>query len=60
LKANLAIGAYDIHVAKGTIPDPVWPPKTMSELLEIAFGGGRLVDKPDHDLIKRLRSWRPD
>ncbi len=51
----MSLGGYEIIVAKGEIPEPVWPQKTMTELLEIAFRDGRFVDKPDHDLIKRMR-----
>jgi hypothetical protein len=55
LKPNMTLGGYEILVAKGAIPDPVWPEHTLMALLEIAFRDGRLVDKPDHELMRRLR-----
>jgi hypothetical protein len=54
LQANMARGAYDV-VTSDKIPPPVWPNVTMRELLSIAFGDGRLVDRPDHPVIRQLR-----
>ena len=54
IKANMALGAYEIFEASATIPDPVWPDLTFQELLRIGFRD-RVVDRLDHPLIKRLR-----
>ena len=54
VKANMALGAYEMFEASATIPDPVWPEVTFQELLRIGFRD-RLVDRFDHPLIKRLR-----
>ena len=54
VKANLALGAYEMFEAAGTIPDPEWPQETLRELLRIAFSD-RLVDSLDHPVIRRLR-----
>jgi hypothetical protein len=54
IKANMALAAYEICQATGTIPDPVWPDETFQELLRTAFRD-RVVDRVDHPLIKRLR-----
>ena len=55
VKSNMSLGAYDIFEASCTIPDPEWPDDvTFLKLLEIAFKG-RLVDSPDHPVLKRLR-----
>jgi hypothetical protein len=54
VKANMGLGAYEIFEAAGTIPDPEWPDLPLQELLRIAFKG-RLVDRLDHAVIKRLR-----
>jgi len=54
VKANMALGAYEIFEAASTIPDPEWPELSFQELLRIAFRG-RLVDRLDHAVIKRLR-----
>ena len=54
VKANMALGAYEMFEASATIPDPEWPEVTFQELLRIGFRD-RLVDRFDHPLIKRLR-----
>ena len=54
IKANMALGAYEIFEATGVIPDPIWPNETFQDLLRIAFRD-RVVDRIDHPLIKRLR-----
>lgn len=54
VKANMALGAYEMFEAIGTIPDPEWPELQFQDLLRIAFRD-RLVDRPDHPLIARLR-----
>lgn len=54
LKANMALGAYEIFESQGVIPDPEWPEQPFQELLRIAFKE-RLVTSLDHAVIKRLR-----
>jgi hypothetical protein len=54
IKANMALGAYEMFEAGSSIPDPTWPTQTLQELLEIAFRD-RLVDSVTHPIIKRLR-----
>jgi hypothetical protein len=54
VKANMALGAYEIFEAASSIPDPTWPTQTFQELLEIGFRD-RLVDSLSHPIIKRLR-----
>jgi hypothetical protein len=54
VKANMALGAYEMFEASSTIPDPEWPDVTFRELLRIAFRD-RLVDRLDHPVIQRLR-----
>ena len=55
VKPNMAKGAYDAAKAIGELEPPKFPDKTMTELLEIGFGNGRLIDSPDHPVVKRLR-----
>ena len=55
VKANMGVGAYEYFLASGTIPDPEWPPYTFNELLRVAFGRERLVDRLDHPILKKLR-----
>lgn len=54
VKANMALGAYEMFEAVGTIPDPEWPAITFQELLRIAFHH-QYVDSLDHPVIERLR-----
>jgi hypothetical protein len=54
IKANMALGAYEIFESQGVIPDPEWPELPFNELLRIAFRD-RFVSSLDHPLIKRLR-----
>jgi hypothetical protein len=39
LKANTALGAYEIYTAAGSIPEPEWPQLSFREILKIAFPG---------------------
>jgi len=54
VKANMALGAYEMFEATASIPDPKWPAVTFPELLRIAFRH-RLVTDLDHPVVKRLR-----
>ncbi len=51
--ANMSLGAYEVFEATGTLPEPVWPEITFQELINIAFKG-RVIDSPDHPVLKRL------
>jgi hypothetical protein len=51
----MGVGAYEYFLASGTIPDPEWPAYTFNELLRVAFGRERLVDRLDHPILKKLR-----
>ena len=53
IKANMALGANDIETCKMTA-EPKWPTATFQEIIEIAFAG-RLIDKVEHPVVKRLR-----
>jgi hypothetical protein len=54
VKANMALGAYEIFEAASVIPDPTWPDLSFQELIRIGFRD-RLVNSLDHPVIKRLR-----
>lgn len=56
IKANKALGAYELFLAKGMLPDPVWPkePKTLKDALNIAFKN-KIIDDVDHPVLKQLR-----
>ena len=52
--ASMSLGAYEIFEASGDLPEPVWPDFSFPEILRIAFRE-RIVDRPDHALVQRLR-----
>jgi hypothetical protein len=54
LASNRSLGAYEILIAQGQIPEPVWPDHSLRDLLKIAFSD-RIIDKPDHEVIRQLR-----
>jgi hypothetical protein len=53
IQSNMSLGAYDITTSVH-IPDPVWPKTTMRDLLHLAFGDGRLIDRENHPVIRQL------
>jgi hypothetical protein len=54
LKSNRGANCYDVIVAQNAAAEPVWPEKTMEELLKLAFGNGRLIDSLEHPVVQRL------
>jgi hypothetical protein len=54
VRANMALGAYEIVEAPATIPDPEWPELSFKDLLRIGFKD-RLIGDYDHPVLKRLR-----
>lgn len=54
IRADMSLGAYRLFEAQGDLSEPVWPDKTLGELLQIAFGG-RVIDSDDHPVVRRLR-----
>jgi len=54
VRADTALGAYTMHIATATIPDPVWPTESFKELLKIGFRD-RLIENADHPVLQRLR-----
>jgi hypothetical protein len=45
---------YTVYSAEGTLPDPVWPDKSLSELLKIGFRD-RIINHDDTPIMRRLR-----
>jgi hypothetical protein len=52
--ANMALGAYEIHVPTGELSAPAWPTLSLQELLKIGFRD-RFIDSIEHPALKRLR-----
>lgn len=54
LAPDMSLGAYRIYEAEGQLSEPVWPEKTLPELLKLGFKD-RIIDSAEHPVIKRLR-----
>lgn len=54
LVSNKRLKQYESEVARGKIPEPEWPNRSMPELLEIAFSGGHIIDTINHPAIQTL------
>jgi hypothetical protein len=52
--SNMSLGAYEVSVAAGQIPEPVWPPLSMQEIINIAFRD-QMISDWSHPVLKRLR-----
>lgn len=53
--SNRSINEYEPVVAVADWGDPTWPSETFDELLKMAFKGDRLIDRPDHPILQKLR-----
>lgn len=54
MAADMSLGAYRIYKAEGDLPDPKWPDKSFSEILELAYQG-KVIDNENHPVVQRLR-----
>lgn len=52
--ANMGGGYYDIWEADGSVGEPQWPEHSFTQLLKVAFGNGRLIDREDHPVLQQL------
>jgi hypothetical protein len=48
------MGAYEVFDPEAVLPDPVWPKESFLELLKLGFRD-RIIDRPDHPVIRRLK-----
>lgn len=53
MSANMRVGAYDIYVAEGTLPDPEWPAHDMDALVQVAFRG-KIITSLEHPVIQSM------
>jgi hypothetical protein len=53
VRANMALGAYEVYEAQAKFPDPEWPDVTFKKLIEIAFRD-RFIQTADHPVIRKL------
>ena len=54
MRANMALGAYDIYQGAETLSEPQWPGKSMEDILNVAFRG-HFIGDPEHPVLKRLQ-----
>ena len=54
MMANMSGGYYDIWEADGSVAEPQWPEHSFQQLLKVAFGNGRLIDREDHPVLQQL------
>jgi hypothetical protein len=47
-------GFYEAEEPLATFPDPIWPKLTLKEHYDIAFKGGRIIDRVDHEAIRKI------
>jgi hypothetical protein len=55
MAGNRDLGAYELFKAQGDLGEPIWPDKSFSDLLRLAFDNGRLIDSLDHPVLRELR-----
>jgi hypothetical protein len=53
IEANMAAGQYETIVAKGDLGEPVWPEKSMEDLVLEVFKD-RIIKDIDHPLLRQL------
>jgi hypothetical protein len=51
---NDSRGDFDVETAENIDKEPIWPDKTMSAMLKIAFAD-RVIDNDEHPYVRRLR-----
>jgi hypothetical protein len=54
ISSNKNVGGYVPAVAKLDTTEPVWPKQSLKELFMISFKG-KLIDTPEHPIVKKLR-----
>ena len=52
LIGELKNGQYKVQAALSVLPDPTWPEHTLQEYVILAFEG-KVIDRPEHDVIQR-------
>jgi hypothetical protein len=57
LIGEIGNGAYRVFSARGELPEPTWPDRSLQEYLVVAFEG-RIIDDPEHDVIRRLQGLK--
>jgi hypothetical protein len=53
-RQDIGGGYYEAEEPIGIFKEPVWPNLSQKELLDIAFKGGRIIDRIDHEAILKI------
>jgi len=53
ISANMRVGAYDVYVAEGTLPEPDWPDHDIDALVQVAFRG-KIITSLDHPVVQSM------
>jgi hypothetical protein len=53
LRSDMDSGCYEADLAQGKLPEPIWPDKTLGELLRLAYGK-KIIDSPNHPKVRDL------
>ena len=56
--SDMTSGCYHVFQAKGKLPEPVFPDKTLPELLRVAFRG-RIIDSENHPAVRQALGLMP-
>jgi hypothetical protein len=54
LVAKMDLGAYEMLEASAAFGEPTWPTMPFEDILAVAFRD-RIIDRPDHPVVKRIR-----
>jgi len=54
LRSNQETSSYEAQPAADQSAEPVWPKKSLAELIKLAFKG-RIIDSIDHPVLRELR-----
>lgn len=54
MAADMTLGTYRLYEPVEGQPDPVWPNKSLQEILEVAFAG-KVIDSMDHPFVRRIQ-----
>jgi len=54
IQGNKVQNAYEVVEAQANLGDPVWPDKSLRELIALGFGDEKTITDLDDDVIKKL------
>jgi hypothetical protein len=51
INPNMQLGVYDVYEATAELPEPIWPSRTIDELVDVAFLG-KIIRTVDHPIVQ--------